>query len=89
MLTPRKEQIRHVGDVYLERLQIPHTTSGETSSAYSSFCSQYCPDEYEERLVQATKSSQDAKWKLEKEKRYGKTRSDYEEQLVSGVLWLD
>lgn len=69
--------------MYIERLKTPHTTSDETSSSYSSFCSEHCPDEYEVRLVQATKSSQDAKWKLEKEKRYGKTRADFEEQLVS------
>lgn len=82
-LTGRDEQVRHVGNVYLERLKTPHIASSETSSAYSSLCSQYCPEEYEDRLVQATKASQDAKWKLEREKRYGRTRTDFEEQLVS------
>ncbi|CAK9779644.1 hypothetical protein CC85DRAFT_289288 [Cutaneotrichosporon oleaginosum] len=78
----KKEQIRHVGDVYLERLKTPHTACSETASAYSTFCSQYCPDEYEDRLVQATAASQDAKWKLEREKRHGRTRADFEEQLA-------
>ncbi len=81
-LTGRKEQIQHVGDEYLQRLQVPHVASSETSSAYSTFCSKHCPDDYEDRLVQATKASQDAKWKLEREKRHGRTRNDLEEQLV-------
>ncbi|BEI87723.1 uncharacterized protein CcaverHIS019_0104410 [Cutaneotrichosporon cavernicola] len=79
----KKEQIRHIGDLYLARLQTPHTTASETSSAYSSFCTKYFTDDYEDRLVQATKASQDAKWKLDREKRHGRTRTDFEEQLVS------
>ncbi|GMK58444.1 hypothetical protein CspeluHIS016_0504760 [Cutaneotrichosporon spelunceum] len=77
-----KEQIRHIGDVYLERLQIPHTTASETLGAYSSFCTRYFTADYEDRLVQATKASQNAKWKLEREKRHGRTRTDFEEQLA-------
>lgn len=37
-------------------------------------------------MVQATEVSQPAKAKWEVEKRYGKTRSDFEEQLVGKVF---
>ncbi|KAK8858792.1 hypothetical protein IAR55_003022 [Kwoniella newhampshirensis] len=53
-----------------------------TSSAYSTFCSEHCPQEYEQRLVRATQAAQGAKTKLSLEKRYGKTREDFESQIV-------
>lgn len=55
----------------------------ETSSAYSSFCTQHCPDEYEQRLTQVTSVSQPAKIKWSQERRHGKSRVDFEEELVS------
>lgn len=50
-------------------------------STYSSFCTTHSPNDYEARLVQATKASQSAKAKLS-EVRYGQTRADFEQQLV-------
>ena len=50
---------------------------------YSSFCSQYCSEEYETRLVRATEAAQGTKVKLFQEKRFGKTRDDFEQALVS------
>ena len=49
---------------------------------YSTFCSEKCPNEYESRLVQATRASQIAKRKWDGETRFGKTRQDLEQQLV-------
>lgn len=82
--------------MYLERLRVPHssklfffvneeltTAIDETSSAYSTFCTQNCPDEYEQRLTQVTSVSQPAKIKYSQERRHGKSRVDFEEQLVS------
>lgn len=50
---------------------------------YSTFCSEHSPEHYEARLVQATEVAQAAKTKWSAERRYGKTREDYEQQLVS------
>jgi uncharacterized protein YfiM (DUF2279 family) len=74
--------------MYLARLQLPHATLDATSSAYSTWISQTCPDEYEARMVQATAASQVAKAKWT-ERRQGKTRADFEEQLVGkATLWI-
>ena len=54
----------------------------DTSSQYSTFCSQHSPDTYEARMVAATSASQRAKFKLSQEKRFGKTRMDFEQALV-------
>nr|XP_019045381.1 hypothetical protein I302_05770 [Kwoniella bestiolae CBS 10118]OCF24311.1 hypothetical protein I302_05770 [Kwoniella bestiolae CBS 10118] len=66
--------------MFSERMAVPHTNFDQTSSAYSSFCSQYCQEEYEARMVQSTEASRPAKMKLS-EKRYGRTRNDFEEQI--------
>ncbi|TYJ56665.1 hypothetical protein B9479_002595 [Cryptococcus floricola] len=79
----RSEQIQQVHQVYNDRLRIPHSTMQQTTSDYSSFCSTYCNQEYEQRLVQATEISQEAKRKWSGEKRFGKTREEFEFQLVS------
>ncbi|KAL7420568.1 Splicing factor [Cryptotrichosporon argae] len=78
----RTEQIAHIHELYTERLGVLHTDIAETSSAYSSFCSQYCPEEYEARLTHATAASQEAKHKLSGERRHGKTREDLESALA-------
>ncbi|KAL1413103.1 Splicing factor [Vanrija albida] len=78
----RSEQLSHIHEMYLERLQTPHSTMAETSSAYSSFCSEYSPDEYETRLVAATEASQNAQRKWSSERRHAKTRADFEESLA-------
>ncbi|WVF68817.1 hypothetical protein IAT40_003590 [Kwoniella sp. CBS 6097] len=95
----RTDAIERIHSLYIERLATPHLGEflkrgmladiadiDQTSSDYSTFCSQTCPDEYESRMVQATESSQAAKTKLSGEKRYGKTREDYEQQLVSSQV---
>nr|XP_018262120.1 uncharacterized protein I303_05135 [Kwoniella dejecticola CBS 10117]OBR84278.1 hypothetical protein I303_05135 [Kwoniella dejecticola CBS 10117] len=66
--------------IYIDRMRTPHTSLDQTSSAYSSFCSQHCPEEYEVRMIEATEASKIAKDQLS-EKRYGRTRNDFEEQL--------
>ncbi|OCF40172.1 hypothetical protein I317_05996 [Kwoniella heveanensis CBS 569] len=76
------DALERIHAMYIERLATPHLDIDQTSSDYSTFCSQTCPDEYESRMVQATESSQSAKTKLSGEKRYGKTREDYEQQLA-------
>lgn len=80
-LIRRQEQVDRICEMYNERLHVPQTTLDDTSSAYSTFLSAHCPDDYEARMVEVTKFSQVAKKKLA-EKRYGKTRSDFEDQLV-------
>jgi len=40
-------------------------------------------------MVTATSTSQKAKAKLSGERRHGKTREDFEQQLVSHILWAD
>lgn len=52
-----------------------------TFDAYSAFCSSNAPNDYERRLVAATQASQPAK-QLMSERRYGKTRQDFEDSLV-------
>jgi hypothetical protein len=81
--------------MFLSRMASPHTGAYSlacgclpaefdfTSSAYSTFCSEYAPHEYESRLVQATEAAQLAKNELLGEKRYGKTRQDFEQEIVS------
>jgi hypothetical protein len=54
-----------------------------TATEYSSFCSELCPEEYESRLVQITSMAQPAKVKWSIEKRFGRTREDLEQLLVS------
>ncbi|WVO20839.1 uncharacterized protein IAS62_002139 [Cryptococcus decagattii] len=81
--TGKQEAIENVHDVYLQRLAIPHSTIDQTTSAYSNFCSTYCNEEYEERLVKATEISQTAKYKWSGERRAGKSREDFELQIVS------
>lgn len=93
--------MERVHEVYLERLRIPHSSErpyevekltsavDETSSAYSTFCSQQCPDEYEQRMTQVTSVSQPAKIKWSQERRHGKSRVDFEEQLVRLMVhWI-
>ena len=40
-------------------------------------------------MVTATSTSQKAKTKLSGERRHGKTREDFEQQLVSYIPWAD
>ncbi|KGB79737.2 hypothetical protein CNBG_5575 [Cryptococcus deuterogattii R265] len=80
--TGKREAIENVHDVYLQRLAIPHSTIDQTTSAYSNFCSTYCNEEYEERLVKATEISQTAKYKWSGERRAGKSREDFELQIL-------
>jgi hypothetical protein len=54
-----------------------------TAASYSTYCTEHDPTGYETRMMTATSSSQTAKAKLSGEKRHGKTREDYEQQLVS------
>nr|XP_019000213.1 uncharacterized protein I203_07372 [Kwoniella mangroviensis CBS 8507]OCF63674.1 hypothetical protein I203_07372 [Kwoniella mangroviensis CBS 8507] len=77
----KQTQMEVIHTMFADRVKIPHTNIDQTTSAYSNFCSQYCPEEYEVRMVESTESSRAAKMKLS-EKRYGKTRSDFEEQLA-------
>ncbi|WWD05336.1 hypothetical protein V865_003409 [Kwoniella europaea PYCC6329] len=77
----KQTQLEMIHTMFADRVKITHTNIDQTSSAYSNFCSQYCPEEYEIRMVESTESSRAAKMKLS-EKRYGKTRSDFEEQLA-------
>ncbi|WVQ71771.1 hypothetical protein IAR50_001312 [Cryptococcus sp. DSM 104548] len=79
----KNEQIQQVHQMYNDRLRIPHSTMQQTTSDYSSFCSTYCNQEYEQRLVYATDISQEAKRKWSGEKRFGKTREEFEFQLVA------
>lgn len=81
----RKEQMARIHEMYLERLAVPQATLDATSSAYSTFLSDHCPEEYEARMIQITEVSQPAKTKWATERRHGKMRADFEEQLVS--LW--
>ncbi|WRT68006.1 uncharacterized protein IL334_004981 [Kwoniella shivajii] len=53
-----------------------------TSSAYSTFCSSHSPEEYESRMIYVTEIAGVSKQKLS-EKRYGKTRADFEERYIS------
>ena len=53
-----------------------------TSSAYSAYLTECCPEVYETMMVEATGQSQKAKIKWGSEKRFGKTREDLEQQLV-------
>ncbi|OWZ67231.1 hypothetical protein AYX14_00331 [Cryptococcus neoformans] len=76
--TEKQEAIESVHNVYLQRLAIPHSTIDQTTSSYSSFCSTYCNEEYEQRLVKATEVSQTAKYKWSGERRAGKSREDFE-----------
>ncbi|EAL22747.1 hypothetical protein CNBB1950 [Cryptococcus deneoformans B-3501A] len=80
--TEKQEAIESVHDVYLQRLAIPHSTIDQTTSSYSSFCSTYCNEEYEQRLVKATEASQTAKYKWSGERRAGKSREDFELQIL-------
>lgn len=70
-----------VHQVFLERIAIPHAEVDATSSAYSTYCTANCPEEYEARMVQLTTASRDAKFKWSGEKRYHKTREDLEAAL--------
>lgn len=54
-----------------------------TFNAYSTFCSANAPNDYEKRLVAATEASQPAKQVMTGERRYGRTRQDLEDALVS------
>lgn len=74
-----------IHEMCLERLQAPQADQDATSSAYSSWMSANCPEEYEGRMVAVTKASQVAKHKWS-DKRQGKARADFEEQLVSGLM---
>lgn len=90
----RNEQIDRIHDLYLQRMATPHLGECQvathwltadietTSSSYSHFVSEYCPNEYEQRLVAATEASHGAKIKMSTEKRYGKTREDLEQELA-------
>jgi hypothetical protein len=68
--------------MYLDRLRCPHVDIEATAANYSTFCTAYCPNEYETRLVEATVAAQGAKAKIQSEKRHGATRQDYEDQLA-------
>lgn len=57
-----------------------------TSSTYSSYCSENCPEEYERRLVDITTIAQTAKFKWSGEKRFGKTREILEADLPTSFL---
>nr|XP_031864419.1 uncharacterized protein CI109_000333 [Kwoniella shandongensis]KAA5531491.1 hypothetical protein CI109_000333 [Kwoniella shandongensis] len=78
----RQSALENIHTIFLERMATPHLDIETTSSAYSTFCSEHCPQEYEQRLVQATQAAQGAKTKLSLEKRYGKTREDFEQQIA-------
>ncbi|ORY30589.1 hypothetical protein BCR39DRAFT_529041 [Naematelia encephala] len=78
----RDEQIERIHSLYIERLNIPHATIDQTLSSYSTFVGEWAPKQYEERLVNATESSQPAKFKYETEKRYGKHRADFEQEIT-------
>jgi Tfp pilus assembly protein PilW len=82
-----------VHQLYMERIAQPHVRESrpcrsltveidETMSAYSSYCTQNAPNDYEQRMVQATATSQGAKQKLNAKRRQ-QSRLDFEQQLVS------
>ncbi|EIW67704.1 hypothetical protein TREMEDRAFT_69686 [Tremella mesenterica DSM 1558] len=78
----RSSHIDRIHAAYLDRMTVPHSTLDATSSSYSSFCSQYAPNTYEQRLINATNAAQNAKFKWNGEKRHGKTREDLEQELA-------
>ncbi|RXK40070.1 hypothetical protein M231_02710 [Tremella mesenterica] len=78
----RSSHIDRIHAAYLDRMTVPHSTMDATSSSYSSFCSQYAPNTYEQRLINATNAAQNAKFKWNGEKRHGKTREDLEQELA-------
>jgi elongation factor P--beta-lysine ligase len=54
-----------------------------TSSAYSAYINEHQPTEYMAKMAHLTEIAQNAKIKWSAEKRFGKTREDLEQQLVS------
>jgi hypothetical protein len=60
----------------------------DTLSAYSTFCTNNCPNEYETRMVQCSKASQGAKTKWSGEKRFHKTREDLE-SAIDYTFYID
>jgi hypothetical protein len=88
-----KSDAERIHRLYLDRLQTPHagtlpfdpadTDIQSTFNSYNAFCSVNAPNDYEKRLVIATEASQVAKKVMSVEKRYGKTRQEFEDALVS------
>ncbi|KAK4688382.1 squamous cell carcinoma antigen recognized by T-cells 3, partial [Tremellales sp. Uapishka_1] len=80
---PKQEEIDLIHGLFKDRMSTPHLMMDATSSAYSTFCSQHCPNDYTERMIAVTNSSQEAKAKMSSEKRHGKTREDMEQEIVT------
>jgi RNA recognition motif-containing protein len=59
--TPSQAGIEHIKKLYLDRLQEPHATWDETSSALSSFLTKYDEAHWEETMVLSTKLAKQAK----------------------------
>lgn len=58
---PTHEGIQKIKNKYLDRLQQPHATWAETSSAFSGFLSRYDEPHWEEMMAKSTKLAQAAK----------------------------
>lgn len=55
----RDEAVQRINDMFLSRLRQPHSNYTSTSDMYSPFVSTYYPpEEYEERLINATKTKE-------------------------------
>ncbi|TVY46832.1 putative RNA-binding protein [Lachnellula occidentalis] len=60
-LSKTPERIERIRTLFLDRLQIPHTTWEETSSAFSMFITKYDEPAWESTMVQVVKLAQEAK----------------------------
>ncbi|OAA61936.1 pre-mRNA splicing factor [Niveomyces insectorum RCEF 264] len=60
--TRTAEGVRRITHLYRNRLTIPHTTWDDTSSAFSSFLSEYNPAAYEDTMRAVTEQSRAARY---------------------------
>ncbi|CDZ97156.1 RNA-binding protein SART3 (RRM superfamily) [Phaffia rhodozyma] len=72
----REARLPTIHRMFLDRLKFPHATIDDTFSAYNSFVSAYDNENYESRLVAATKSKTEGAGKWAK-------RESWEDQLIA------
>ncbi|KAI9755274.1 MAG: hypothetical protein M4579_004339 [Chaenotheca gracillima] len=63
--TPTQQKIGHTKDLFLERLQIPHTAWDQTFQSFSTFITKHDNANYEATMVNANKRAADGKSKYE------------------------
>lgn len=86
---------RHVFDLFLERLQIPHATWEQTSQKFSTFISKHFESLWEETMIKVTSAAQDCKsWYAAREDfetrlRQGSEARDDEAEAVIMQQYLD